>query len=71
MPFDGEFDGDFAERESNNPETIACLWLVRNGVPFDVAFSLGDEERLAWVVIFGRFEGGTFDWRTRAWGKPT
>ena len=27
-----------------------CLYLVRNGVPFDVAFSLPADERLAWVV---------------------
>jgi hypothetical protein len=37
---------------------------VRNGVPFDVAFSLGEVERAAWCVIFSEFEGATFDWRT-------
>lgn len=28
-----------------------ALFLVSNGVPFDVAFSLDDMTRLAWVVI--------------------
>jgi hypothetical protein len=37
------------------------LWLVWHGVPFDVAFSLPREDRFAYSVIFGRFEGGKFD----------
>ncbi|HTR17158.1 MAG TPA: hypothetical protein VMI52_09015 [Acetobacteraceae bacterium] len=44
-----------------------CLYLVRNGVPFDVAFALEPEERLAWVVAFGSLDGGTFDWQARRW----
>ncbi len=44
-----------------------CLYLVHNGVPFDVAFSLGERERLAWVVIIGTLHGKTFDWRTETW----
>jgi len=36
-------------------------------VPFDVAFSLPDDERQAWVVAFGTLEGGTYDWTTRSW----
>ena len=43
------------------------LYLVRNGVPFDVAFSLDPRERLAWVVIMGRLAGGVFDWSTETW----
>lgn len=46
-----------------------CLYLVRNGVPFDVAFCLPADERLAWVVAMGRFEGLEFDWATRRWKR--
>jgi hypothetical protein len=35
------------------------LYLVKNGVPFDVAFSLPVDERLAYVVVFGTLEGRT------------
>jgi len=47
------------------------LYLVRNGVPFDVAFSLAPDERLAWVVALGTLEGREFDWHTRSWDMPT
>ena len=47
-----------------------CLYLVRNGVPFDVAFSLDPDERLAWVVVFGTLDGGEFDWQAREWKVP-
>jgi hypothetical protein len=46
---------------------VDSLYLVRNGVPFDVAFSLGERERLAWVVVFGTLAGRTFDWATEKW----
>jgi hypothetical protein len=36
-------------------------------VPFDVAFSLPPEERLAWVVAFGTLDGREFDWSQRCW----
>ncbi len=44
-----------------------CLYLVRNGVPFDVAFSLPSDERLAWVVALGSLDGGKFDFTTMRW----
>ncbi len=47
------------------------LYLVKNGIPFDVAASLDDEERLAWSVIFGEFEGGHFEWETLSWKKES
>jgi hypothetical protein len=43
------------------------LYLVKNGVPFDVAFSLVEDERAAWVVIMGRFNGLIYDWTDRCW----
>ncbi len=46
------------------------LYLVRNGVPFDVAFSLSREDRLAWVVVLGRLDTGrAFDWATHTWSE--
>jgi hypothetical protein len=36
-------------------------------VPFDVAFSLPVEDRLAWVVAIGTLDGGEFDWHTLRW----
>jgi hypothetical protein len=43
------------------------LYLVRNGVPFDVAFSLTVRERQAWVVAIGQLDGRTFDWDAGVW----
>ncbi len=36
-------------------------------MPFDVAFSLDETERLAWVVALGTLDGRAFDWRALAW----
>jgi len=36
-------------------------------VPFDVAFSLAPDERLAWVVALGQLDGAEFDWPTMTW----
>lgn len=35
---------------------------MRNGVPYDVAFSLPDNERTAYAIIFAEIEGSEFDW---------
>ena len=43
------------------------LYLCRNGVPFDVAFSLSPEERLAWVVAVGSLDGRAFDFDVMKW----
>jgi hypothetical protein len=48
---------------------VDCLYLVRNGVPFDVAFALPQDERLAWVVAIGRLDGLEYDWDTQHWKK--
>ena len=42
-------------------------YLVRNGVPFDVAFALYEHEKLAYGVIFGELEGGEYDWNSLRW----
>jgi len=38
------------------------LWLVKNNVPFDVAFSLDDTTRTAFAIMFSEMEGNKFDW---------
>jgi hypothetical protein len=43
---------------------------VKSGVPFDLAFSLPDDERLAWIVALGTLEGRRYDWSARAWDDP-
>jgi hypothetical protein len=44
---------------------------VKNGVPFNVAFSIEDEGLLAAMVItFGELEGGEFDWEGMVFKKP-
>lgn len=45
------------------------MLLVQNGVPFDVAFSLGAEERLAWVVALGELAGRRWDWGAMCWAQ--
>ena len=56
---------------SEDPDLIDCLFLVKNGVPFDVAFSLDAVERLAWVVIMGELIGLSFNWESRTWERPS
>jgi hypothetical protein len=58
-----------SERISQNAELIECLWLVKNNVPFDVAFSLPPQERFGWAVILAQFEGSDFDFAADKW-KP-
>jgi hypothetical protein len=36
-------------------------------VPYDVACRLDDDERMAYVVIFGQLDGLAFDWRRLGW----
>lgn len=55
---------------SQDSDLVDCLFLVKNGVPFDVAFSLEASERLAWIVIFGQFGGLSYNWETGQWDKP-
>lgn len=45
------------------------LYLVKNGVPFDVAFSLDDIEATAFLIILHEMDGGTFDWSEMRWRR--
>lgn len=44
-----------------------CLYLVRHGVPFDVAFSLSTVDRMAYVIVLGILDGHDFDWPSFKW----
>ncbi len=53
-----------SKKLSEDAEFIERLWLVKNGVPYDVAFDLPEWEALAHAVVFGMFEGQEFSWVT-------
>lgn len=40
---------------------------MKNNVPFDVAFSLGETQRRAWAIMFGEMDGQTWDWDEMDW----
>jgi len=42
--------------------------VVKNGVPFDVAHCLDEQELLAYGIIFGQFENGNKEWD---WDRKT
>ena len=41
--------------------------LVKNGVPYDVAFTLEDDWVAAYCIAFGEMDGGTFDFNAFVW----
>ncbi len=52
---------------TQNAELKDSLFLVKNGVPFDVAFSLEAFERQVWVVTIGELEGNVWDYALGGW----
>ena len=42
---------------------------MKNGVPFDVAFSADDAYRMAFCVAFGELDGNTWSWAEMRWLK--
>lgn len=44
-----------------------ALWLVKNGISFDLAFGMPDTERKAFAIIFSEHEGASFDWSAMKW----
>lgn len=42
---------------------------MKNGVPWDEAWSMDREERAATAIVFGQFEGGVFDFDTMTWQR--
>lgn len=53
-------DADFVQR----------AYLIKCGIPFDVAWSLGYDEVLAYCITFCEMEGvSVFDWGAMKWQK--
>jgi hypothetical protein len=52
-----------------------ALSLTKQGVPFDVAFALAEggmePELIAYQVILGEADGGTFSWDRMAWEEQS
>ena len=44
-----------------------AVYLVQNGFPFEVAFSLEDRYRQAFAIIAGELKGGKFNWQNMEW----
>lgn len=53
-----------------NGDLRECLYLVKNGVPFDVAFSLDRIDRAAWAIHFAEMDGAEFDTNTMRLKDP-
>lgn len=62
---------EHVRRMVEDPELGNRLYLVKNNVPFDVAMSLNGREVLAYAIIFGKIDGGTWCWETHAWKEPS
>lgn len=43
------------------------LYLVKSGVPWDVAMSIDEVEAFAYCIILGEMEGGKYDWDSMKW----
>jgi hypothetical protein len=46
------------------------MWLVRHGVPFDLAFSLDDTTRTALCIIATEQNGLQLNWDTMQFEEP-
>ncbi len=53
-----------------DPGIGEALFLVHNGVPFDLAFELPDETRAAFAIKFSEFGGAEFDWSSMTFKEP-
>lgn len=47
---------------TGDPEFVEVMWLIRNGVAEEKAWSLSKVERLARAITFMAFEGVDWDW---------
>ncbi len=48
---------------------VIRAWLIRNGFPPDQAWEMPEYEALAYYVVFGQFDGNTFDWDRLQWER--
>lgn len=54
-----------------NPVRRQILSLVKQGVPWDVACEMDDDERTACLIICGELEGEKWDWGEMRWIKQS
>ena len=66
----GSVKPSVAETLSKSGELVDSPFLVRNGIPFDVAFSLDSDMRLAFCIILGELGGRGCNWDKMAWEPP-
>ncbi len=43
------------------------LFLLKSGVPYERAFAMSHDIRLAHCIVLGRFENGDWDWGGMCW----
>ncbi len=67
---DPEQDKATLKRVATSEPVRECLFLLRHGVDFDLAFGLDDITRAAWCIICSEQEGGKFNWRTMQFEDP-
>ena len=60
----------YARLWADSPVVRQVLTLTRAGVPFDVAVSWDDDERLGWYIAACKLDGHEFDWSTGRWKQP-
>ena len=46
------------------------MWLVRSGVPFDVAFGMDETMRAAFCIVFSEMDGNKFNWSSMEFEEP-
>ena len=44
---------------------------MKNGTPFDLAFSLDDDHRTAFAIMFSEMNGAKFDWDSFTFREET
>lgn len=54
-----------------NPVRRQILSLVKQGIPWDVACEMEDDERTACLIICGELDGEKWDWAEMRWVKRT
>lgn len=53
---------------AEDPIVVQTLWLISQGIPFDIAWSLPLNHARAWAVVLAGFQNGKkFDWDTNEW----
>lgn len=45
--------------------------MIKNGIPYDLACAMEDEELVAWEIAFGELDGGRFNWNRMEFEEPT